>query len=133
MASWQRLFCRILLVASIATVYSTRVQAAEDFYRSKTISIISSTGTYEMYARMFAKYMPKYIPGQPNIIVKVMTGASGLKATNYIANVAPRDGTEITAVQSHIPTTPLFSPQGTQYDPRTLSWIGSATKEREKN
>jgi tripartite-type tricarboxylate transporter receptor subunit TctC len=104
--------------------------AAEDFYKGKTINInVSGSGSYEAYARFLAKYMPKYIPGEPNIVVKQMLGASGLKATNYIANVAPKDGTELAGVHGQIPTQPLFSKEGIQYDPRKLSWIGSATKE----
>ena len=52
---------------------SGTVLAAEDFYRGKTITIYcSGEGTYDAYARLFAKIMPRYIPGNPNIIVKTM-------------------------------------------------------------
>ena len=104
--------------------------AAEDFYKGKTISIMTSgAGSYEAYARLLAKYMSKNIPGEPNMIVKNMSGASGLKATNYMANVAPKDGTEIAGVHGHLLTLPMFNPQGVQYESNKLSWIGSATKE----
>lgn len=104
--------------------------AAEDFYRGKQIAIMAGGGgSYEFYARMLAKYMPKYIPGSPTMIVKNMAGASGLKVTNYIYNVAPKDGTEIGAGQGHIPTLPLFNAEGVQYDPAKLPWIGNPTKE----
>jgi tripartite-type tricarboxylate transporter receptor subunit TctC len=104
--------------------------SAADFYEGKTISImVSGGGTYDYYARMLTRVMPRYIPGKPNMIVKEMIGAGGLRAANYIANVAPKDGTEIAGVHGHIPTIPFFQPQGAQYDPTKLSWIGSATQE----
>jgi tripartite-type tricarboxylate transporter receptor subunit TctC len=104
--------------------------AAEDFYKGKTITInTSGSGSYEAYARLFAKYMPKYIPGEPAMVVKQMSGASGLKVTNYLYNVAPKDGTEIAGVHGHLLTLSMFNPQGVQYDPLKFNWLGSATKE----
>ena len=104
--------------------------AAEDFYKGKQVSImVSGAGSYDAYARLLAKYLPKYIPGEPNFIVKNMTGASGLKAANYIYNAAPKDGTEIAGTHGHIPTIAVFRDQGVQYDATKLAWIGSVTKE----
>jgi tripartite-type tricarboxylate transporter receptor subunit TctC len=104
--------------------------AADDFYKGKTITIHSSGGgTYEAYGRYFAKYMPKYLPGEPTIIVKSLPGAAGLKAANYIYNNAPRDGTEIAIVHGQIPTMPLLGASGIQYDPNKIGWLGNVTKE----
>jgi tripartite-type tricarboxylate transporter receptor subunit TctC len=117
-----------LLCVSAAVPAS--LSAAEDFYKGKQISIMAGGGgAYEAYARLLAKHMPKYIPGQPNIIVQNMSGTSGLKVTNYIYNNAPKDGTEIGAGQGHIPSLPLFNMQGVQYDPTKLGWVGNITKE----
>jgi tripartite-type tricarboxylate transporter receptor subunit TctC len=117
-------FVGFLAVAAVPAV------AADDFYKGKTISIqVSGGGNYEAYARLMAKYMPKYIPGEPVMVVKNMQGASGLKAANYLYNVAPKDGTEIAGTHGHIPLLQLFNTDGVQYDSNKLSWIGSATKE----
>jgi tripartite-type tricarboxylate transporter receptor subunit TctC len=117
-------------VAGMLALAAAPASAADDFYKGKVISIhTSGSGSYEAYARLLAKYMPKYIPGEPTIIVKNMSGASGLKAANYIYNVAPKDGTEIAGTHGQIPLQPLFSTEGIQYDPSKLSWLGSATKE----
>ncbi len=118
-------FCILLSLSAVATS-----AAAEDFYKGKTITLfVDGASTYEGYARLLADYMPKYIPGQPTIIVKEMIGASGLRLSNYIYNVAPKDGTEIAGVHAQIPTQPLFSRQGVQYDPDKLGWIGNLTRE----
>ena len=72
--------------------------AAKDFYEGKTIRIIvccSPGGFYDRWARLFARYMGKYIPGKPEIIVQNMPGAGGLIATNYVYKVAKQDGTAI--------------------------------------
>lgn len=103
---------------------------ADDFYRGKRITImLSGAGSYEAYARLMATYMAKHIPGQPTIIVKQMLGAGGIRATNYIYNIAPKDGTEIAATHSQIPAEPIYQQRGVEYDPTKVSWIGSITKE----
>jgi tripartite-type tricarboxylate transporter receptor subunit TctC len=73
--------------------------------------------------------MVKHIPGEPTLVVKQMRGASGLKAANYIYNNAAKDGTELAGTHGHIPTIPIFRPQGVHYDPTKFNWIGSATRE----
>ena len=103
---------------------------ADDFYRGKRITImLSGAGSYEAYARLMATYMAKHIPGQPTIVVKQMLGAGGIRATNYIYNIAPKDGTEIAATHSQIPAEPIYQQRGVEYDPTKVSWIGSITKE----
>jgi tripartite-type tricarboxylate transporter receptor subunit TctC len=119
-----------LLIAAGALLGATQASAAEDFYKGKRINlIVSGGGSYEEYARLVAKYMPKYIPGEPSFVVKALLGSSGLKATNYMSTVAPKDGTEIAAVHGHIPTAPIFDAKGAEYDPTKLEWVGSVTKE----
>ena len=65
------------------------------FYQGKTIRIIvgfTSGGLYDQYARILSRYMPKHIPGNPDVIVQNMPGAGSLIAANYVYNVAKPDG-----------------------------------------
>ena len=58
---------------------------AQDFYAGKTMTIIVSTGaggSYYQLAQAFSRHMPKYIPGQPTIIVKAMPGGGNVLATS---------------------------------------------------
>src|SRR5215510_9434773 len=58
-----------------------RADSIEDFYKSKTVTIVTSTGVggpFDMTARALAKHMPKYLPGRPTMIVRNMTGGSNL-------------------------------------------------------
>jgi tripartite-type tricarboxylate transporter receptor subunit TctC len=72
--------------------------AVADFYRGKQMRIIVRTLTatdYDNYSRLLARFMGKYIPGNPSMIVVNMTGGGGIIAANYMAEVAPKDGTVI--------------------------------------
>ena len=71
---------------------------ADDFYRGKQVSFVVSGGVgggYDASARLIAQYLPKYIPGAPAVVVQNQPGAGGLGATNWLYNVAPRDGLTI--------------------------------------
>src|SRR5690242_21849017 len=83
---------------------AARSQSVEDFYRGKKLDMIigySSGGTYDLYARLVARYLGNYIPGKPLIVPRNMPGAGSRAATNWVYNIAPKDGTVLaTADQS---------------------------------
>jgi tripartite-type tricarboxylate transporter receptor subunit TctC len=105
--------------------------AVEDFYKAKTITVIVAYGPgggNDVYARVLAHHMSKYIPGKPNIVVNNMPGAGSLKATNYIYNVAPKDGTVFGIVDRNVALMALLkTDQNVQYDPNKFTWIGSSS------
>jgi tripartite-type tricarboxylate transporter receptor subunit TctC len=110
--------------------------AADDFYKGKQIKLIVGSGTgggYDAYARLLARYWPDHIPGKPEIIVQNIAGAGSLKAMNYIANAAPKDGLNIGAVQNSIGYEPMMGVSGgkenAQFDVTKMNWIGSMAKE----
>src|ERR1041384_7425242 len=86
-----------------ALLCATAVQAdpIEDFYRGKTVTIVTSTGVggpFDLTARALAKYMPKYLPGRPTMIVRNMPGGGNVLATNYMYTQAPKDGSALGVV-----------------------------------
>ena len=104
------------------------VSSAQDFYAGKTIRIIVGTGSgggYDGSARLTARYLGKYIPGNPTFTVENMPGASGLKATNYIYSAAPKDGTVIATVNNAIPMYEAIGHDGIRFKSTQLNWIGS--------
>ena len=79
---------------------------AAPYYEGKriTISVGSEAGGgYDRMARLFAKYMPKYIPGKPVIIVDNMVGAASRILANHIYTVAKPDGLAIGAPREGFP------------------------------
>ena len=118
----------------IATVAHGRAAhaAEDDFYKGKQIRLIISSGpagVYDTFGRLIARFLPAHLPGRPTIVVQNMPGASGLKATNYLYNNAPRDGTVIAGVHNGIPTAPFEEPKQAHFDVNKLSWIGSISED----
>lgn len=106
---------------------SARADAISDFYKGKTVTIIVSTGggSYVAIARTIAKHMRNHIPGDPTIITKAMPGAGHVKATNFMYNSAPKDGTYIASVGNSIPQHQVISGKGVRYDASKFNWLGS--------
>jgi tripartite-type tricarboxylate transporter receptor subunit TctC len=98
------------------------------FYQGKTIRIVvgfTAGGLYDQYARLLARHMPKYIPGNPNIIVQNMPGAGSLTATNYVYGVAKPDGLTLGMIGSGIYLDQLLGRPEATFDVRKLNWLGS--------
>jgi len=107
-------------------------EAANDSAAMTQIRLLvgsSPGGGYDTYARLIAVHLPRRLPNNPRIIVQNMPGAGSLVVSNYLANIAPRDGSAFAAVHSLAATHPLFYPDRAKYDARSLVWIGSAVRE----
>ncbi len=101
------------------------------FYQGKTIRIIvgsDSGGLYDLWARLFAKHMPKHIPGNPNMIVQNMPGAGGLAATNYLYGLTKADGLTLGMFQAHRYMQQLTGVDEVKFDLRKFNWIGTMEK-----
>jgi tripartite-type tricarboxylate transporter receptor subunit TctC len=105
---------------------------ADDFYKGKQINFVVASdvgGSYDTFARMLSRYLPKYIPGHPSIVVQNMAGAGGLRATNWLYNVAPKDGLTIGMINNTLAFDPLYGNRQAQYDSTKLNWIGTPSQE----
>ncbi len=123
-ASW-RMAAAVVVVCS---ANAAMAQSSPDFYKGKSLTIITSTGAggpYDMVARLVGKYMTKHLPGQPSIVVQNMPGAGHVLATNYMFNQAAKDGAVIAVVANSIPLHQLIDGKGVRYDARKFNWIGS--------
>ena len=115
-----------IVVMTISIIHGSTANA-ENFYAGKTISIIvgfGPGGAYDLYARLLARYLGKYIPGHPAVVVQNMDGAGGIRAANYVYNNAPKDGTTIAAVNQGITIFQQLGGKGVQYDPTKIQWLG---------
>src|SRR6185312_16331168 len=92
---------------------------AEPFYQDKTIKVIvgfTSGGFYDRWSRLLARYVPKYLPGAPEMIVQNMPGAGGLIAANQIYTVAQSDGLTIGMTSYGMYLDQLVGRKEVQYD-----------------
>jgi tripartite-type tricarboxylate transporter receptor subunit TctC len=118
-----------LLFGGISTARAEDVAA---FYAGKQITFVAPTsagGGFDLYSRLFAESVRKFIPGQPSVIVQNMPGAGGMRAAGYVFNVAPKDGTVIGMPLANIPLSEALEPTVARYQSAKFSWIGTITPE----
>jgi tripartite-type tricarboxylate transporter receptor subunit TctC len=100
-----------------------------DFYKGKQIRFVIRTppgGDYDLYSRILARFMGRYIPGNPTLIPVSMPGGGGITAANYMAQVAPRDGTVIGIVSQGLAADQaLGMSPGLKADLREFNWIAN--------
>jgi tripartite-type tricarboxylate transporter receptor subunit TctC len=102
------------------------------FYKGQTITIVvgsTAGGFYDRWARLFARYMGKYIPGQPDFVAQNMAGAGSVIATNHVFNVAKPDGLTVVMPLNSIYVDQLVGRSQVQFDLRKFHWIGSPSIE----
>jgi tripartite-type tricarboxylate transporter receptor subunit TctC len=117
-----------ILTALVLLLWSSAGLAQTPYYAGKTITIVAGTkagDVYDLYARMFAQHMPKYIPGNPNIIVQNMAGAGSMIAANFVYNVSNPDGLTIGAIFPALYFDQVVQRPEVKYDWSKFAWIGS--------
>jgi tripartite-type tricarboxylate transporter receptor subunit TctC len=123
-------FLLSVVVAGLALAGVTRAnaQSAESFYKGKSLRFMIPSGAgggYDAYGRLLARHLADHIPGHPGIIIENMPGASGILGTNWLYNIAPRDGTVMGSTYNTLLTEPLLGDDATKFDPTKFEWIGS--------
>jgi tripartite-type tricarboxylate transporter receptor subunit TctC len=104
---------------------------SEPFYKGKTIRVVvgfTPGGFYDRWARLVSRYMPKYLPGNPDMIVQNMPGASSVIAANYVYNVSKGDGLTLLAPINSLYLDQIVERKEVQFDVRKFEWIGTQEK-----
>jgi tripartite-type tricarboxylate transporter receptor subunit TctC len=132
----QSLSWRVSLALGMLAVTAAGSAAADDpvaaFYGGRTVQAIvgyTPGSTFEFYLRAFAPHFARHVPGNPTIIIQHMPGAGSLKATAYLANVAPRDGSVLGIINPVNTIEPLLDPSNARFDPLAFMWLGSLNSE----
>ncbi len=119
---------KIIFGMLLSFVWSAAVYAQAPFYQGKQIRIIvgyPAGDTNDQWPRLFAQFMPKFIPGNPVIIVQNMTGGGSLIAANYVYTVGKNDGLTLGWVSPALYFDQLVGRKEVQLDWRKLTWIGT--------
>ncbi|MEA2927248.1 MAG: hypothetical protein QOD25_4370, partial [Alphaproteobacteria bacterium] len=88
-------------VSAVVACLTATPAAPADFYAGKTIDFLIGGdvgGGYDIYARVLARHLHRFIPGSPTIVTKNQPGAGSGRAASFLYGVAPRDGSVIGAV-----------------------------------
>jgi len=135
MPRMKSLLMKKLVAASLLVSTSLSVHAqgnTEAFFKSTQLQVVigyGPGGAYDIYGRTIAKHIGRFLPGKPSLSVQNMPGAGSMKAANYIATQAPKNGSQIATFSRGLIMQPLLDPQGVQYDPLKLEWIGCVASE----
>jgi tripartite-type tricarboxylate transporter receptor subunit TctC len=116
------------LVLALALGAPLSAQTPDDFYKGRQIRLVVGTAAgqdYDSWARLMARHLPRFLPGNPAFIVENMPGAGHILATNYLFNLAPRDGTVIGMVSRNMTEAAIMKLPNVRFDPGKFNWIGS--------
>ncbi len=100
----------------------------EAFYKGKTLTLaigFSAGGEYDLHARLVARFIGKHIPGNPSVVPTQMTGAGTITLANYMAAVAPKDGTYLGVISNGLPAAQAIGTAGLKFDARQFHWLGA--------
>ena len=126
-----RLWAALWIAIGLAAPVAARADEVADFYRGKQVQIVvgyGAGGGYDFLARLLARHLGAYIPGNPTVVVQNMPGAGSVRAASWLANVAPRDGLVIGAFDRQVP---LFAVLGgdaaLNFKANDLNWLGTVS------
>jgi tripartite-type tricarboxylate transporter receptor subunit TctC len=120
--------CGLLLLS----VSLSRAESPAEFFKGKTVDLYigySAGGGYDLYARVLARHLGKFIPGNPTVVPKNMEGAGSLRLANWLYRVAPKDGTALATIGRGTAFDPVLGEPGAQFDGTKFTWIGSVNDE----
>jgi tripartite-type tricarboxylate transporter receptor subunit TctC len=109
---------------------SAMAQTGAEFYKGKTVTYIVSTspgGGYDLYGRLVAEFMQRYLPGS-TFVVKNLPGAGHLVGANTLYASKP-DGLTIGTFNTGLIYNQLIGLDGVKFDLNRMSWIGKAASE----
>lgn len=119
------------LILILAAIPHAGAQADIGTHGTKEVRLLIGSGAgggYDAYARLAAPYLSKYLPGNPPVVVENVPGGGGLKLANYMAQIAPRDGSTIAITNRNLIAAPLLKmvePGNVQYDAAKLVWLAN--------
>ena len=103
----------ILCLAVIAIIIGAASAWSQDFFKGKAIQIIMgypTGGGVDAEARLLAKYLERYLPGNPAVTVRNMPGAAGLVAANWFEQFGKPDGLCISITAARRTSSSKLSP-----------------------
>src|ERR1700676_5375087 len=124
------IFAAFLVIVAFAASQAP-AETVEDFYRGKRLTLTVGYGPgggYDVFARLLARHLGRFIPGKPQIIVQNMPGAGSLIAANDLYAIAPKDGTAFGLFARDMPLLGLMGHNvNVQFDPHKFIWLGSSS------
>lgn len=122
----------ILVAATLMHCGTSSLATEKPTLAGQNVSMIIGIGVgggYDAWGRMLASHIGRHLPGNPTIVPRNMPGGGSIVATNYIYNVAPKDGTAIAIITRDAILAPISGVASVKFDPKKISWLGTPTGE----
>ncbi|HEY6259617.1 MAG TPA: hypothetical protein VIY51_27895, partial [Xanthobacteraceae bacterium] len=119
-----------ILVFGLALLASApaSAQSVEQFYKGRTVTMLVGTapgGINDISARLVAKNLGRFIPGNPSIVVQNNPGAGGLVTANKLYGNADKDGSVLAKFERAVPQLQIQGDPNAQFDSTKFVWLGS--------
>jgi tripartite-type tricarboxylate transporter receptor subunit TctC len=123
-------------MAMLGVILASPAAAQEpNFFAGKTIDLYigyEAGSGYDIYARLLAENIGRFIPGHPSFISRNMPGAASMRVMTFLRQAAKKDGTAWGAVDRNVAVEPLLYGNESKApfkNPLEFNWIGSLTTE----
>jgi hypothetical protein len=113
---------------ALSLAASTRSGRTADFYQGKTLTVVvgfAPGGGVDTTARLVARHLARFIPGQPGVVVQNMEGAAGVIAANYLDRRIAPDGLTLAVPGRSWFVEGIVKSPGVTFEPTKFTWIGS--------
>lgn len=123
---------RVLIAVLVVTVLASAAHAQNDpYFKGKSMRItvgFTAGGIVDLWARLFAQHLPRFIPGSPDIVVQNVPGGGSMIAANQLYNVAKPDGLTLGMLSTGLYFDQLMGRKEVQFDWAKFGWIGSPVR-----
>jgi tripartite-type tricarboxylate transporter receptor subunit TctC len=120
-----------VVVAGGAGALSAPAQAQATL-AGRTVTIVVGFGPgggYDLMSRIVARHLPRFLPGNPTVIVQNMPGANSMIAANHVFNTARPDSLTLGAFNRNLILGQLVKVDGMRFDMTKFGWLGSPVSE----
>jgi tripartite-type tricarboxylate transporter receptor subunit TctC len=121
-----------LALAGVIMTGAAHAQPADPYFKGKTVTIAvggTAGGGIDIGARLLARYLGKYLPGEPKVQVQLVPGAGGVRLIEQLYAVAPKDGSFIGAFSTGPIIEPLISLRNVKYKISDFTAVGALEKD----
>jgi tripartite-type tricarboxylate transporter receptor subunit TctC len=116
-----------ILALAVGMALAAEPQQAAPFFRGKTVRVLvgsTAGGGLAAEARLLARYLPRYLPGSPSVVVEPTPGAGGLVAATLLARARP-DGLTLAYLPMAPVSAQLLNPDSVRFDVRRFAFVGA--------
>src|SRR6266852_6049179 len=118
----------LVLCITLLMERDAAAQSVEQFYKGRSITMLVGTspgGINDISARLVARHLGRFVPGNPSFIVQSNPGGGGLVTANRLYNTVEKDGTVIAKLERAVPQLQIQGDRNASFDPLKFTWLGS--------